>query len=67
MNRTNFTQEDPNRFTGCHPVSRLEELDSFQSEPVVNTSIPSSRFTSASFYDGLILWQQQPYFGKNMV
>ncbi len=60
MNRTNSPQENPNRFTGCHPVSRLEELDSFQNEPAVDISIHSSRFTSASFYDGIILWQQQP-------
>lgn len=60
MNRTNHTQENPNRFTGCHPVSRLEELDPFQNESAVDISISSSRFTSASFYDGIILWQQQP-------
>jgi site-specific recombinase XerD len=60
MNRTKSPEENPNRFTGCHPVSRLEGLDSFQNQPAVDISIPSSRFTSVSFYDGIILWQQQP-------
>jgi len=60
MNRTNSPQKNPNHIIGCHPTSRLEELDSFRSEPTGNRSIPSSRFTSASFYDGIIHWKQQP-------
>ncbi len=60
MNRTNSPQENPNHFVGCHPASRLEELDSFRNEPAVDSSIPSGRFTSASFYDGIIHWKQQP-------
>ena len=60
MNRTNLPSENPNHFVGCHPASRFEELDPSRNEPTVDRSIPSSRFTSASFYDGVILWKQQP-------
>jgi len=60
MNRTNPPRENPNHFVGCHPSSRLEEIDSYLSEPVENSPIPSSRFTSASFYDGVIHWEKQP-------
>ncbi len=60
MSRTNSPPENPNHFIGCHPASRLEELDPFRNEPTNDSSIPSGRFTSASFYDGVILWKQQP-------
>ena len=60
MNRTNFPPENPNLFVGCHPVSRFKELDPYWSESTLDSSIPSSRFTSASFYDGVIHWKQQP-------
>lgn len=60
MNRINLPPENPNHFVGCHPASRFEELDPSGNEPTVDSSIPSSRFTSASFYDGVILWKQQP-------
>jgi len=60
MNRTNLPPENPNRFVGCHPVSRFEELDPYWNEPSIESSIPCSRFTSASFYDGVIHWKQQP-------
>ena len=60
MNRTNLPPENPNLFVGCHPVSRFEELDPYRSEPTLDSSIPSSRFTSASFYDGVIHWKQLP-------
>ncbi len=60
MNRTNSPPENPNHSVGCHPVSRLEELDPFRNEPTVDSSTSSGRFTSASFYDGIIHWKQQP-------
>jgi site-specific recombinase XerD len=60
MNRMTPPQENPNHFAGCHPSSRLEEIDSYLTEPVENSPIPSSRFTSASFYDGIIHWKKQP-------
>ena len=60
MNRTNPPRENPNHFADCHPSSRLEEIDYYLTEPVENSPIPSSRFTSASFYDGIIHWKKQP-------
>jgi len=60
MNRTNSPPENPNHFVGCHPSSRLEEIDSYLTGPVENSPIPSNRFTSASFYDGIIHWKKQP-------
>ena len=60
MNRKNPPRENPNHFAGCHPVSRLEEINFCQVEPTADSSIPSSRFTSASYFDGVILWKQQP-------
>jgi len=60
MNQTNPPPENPNHFIGYHPASRLEELNPCRNEPTNDSSTPSGRFTSASFYDGVILWKQQP-------
>ncbi|MCJ7541249.1 MAG: tyrosine-type recombinase/integrase [Desulfobacterales bacterium] len=59
MSRTNSPHENPNYLVGCHPVSGLEEPDFLFNEVATDRSIPSSRFTSASFYDGVIHWKQQ--------
>lgn len=60
MSRTNSPHENPNYLVGCHPVSGLEGLVSGQGEASELNPIPSSRFTSVSFYDGVIHWKQQP-------
>jgi len=60
MSRTIPPHENPNYLVGCHPVSGLGELVSGQGDACELNPIPSSRFTSASFYDGVIHWQQQP-------
>ena len=60
MTRINLPHENPNHFVGCHPISRIEEYDPFPNEPTDDSPIPFSRFTSASFYDGVIHWKQQP-------
>lgn len=60
MNRKNLPRENPNHFAGCHPVSRFEEINFYPVEPTADCSILSSRFTSASFSDGVIHWKQQP-------
>lgn len=59
MNRKNFLPENPNHFVGSHPVSRLEEINFCSVEPSSDSSIPFSRFSSASFFDGVIHWRQQ--------
>jgi len=54
---------NPNYFVGCHPVSRLEGITSYLTEPTApsaDNSIPSNRFTSASFLDGVFHWKKQP-------
>jgi site-specific recombinase XerD len=60
MNRKNSPPQNPNYFVGCHPVSRLGEINFSPVEPSVDSSIPSSRFTPASFFDGVIHWKKQP-------
>ena len=60
MNRRNRPPENPNQFVGCHPASRLEEIDFDLGESPEHTPILSGRFTSASFYDGVIHWKRQP-------
>ena len=60
MTRANTPHENPNHFVGCHPDSPIEELDPFLNETPDDGSIPFSRFTSASFYDGVIHWKKQP-------
>ena len=60
MTRINTPHDNPNHFVGCHPGSPIEELDPFPNKPTDGNSIPFSRFTSASFYDGVIHWKKQP-------
>jgi integrase/recombinase XerD len=60
MSRSNSPHENPNYFVGCHPASGIEELVSGQGEASEFSPVPSNRFTSASFYDGVIHWKQQP-------
>jgi integrase/recombinase XerD len=60
MNRTNSPHENPNYLVGSHPASGLDEMIHRLGESSEPSPIPSSRFTSASFYDGVIHWKQQP-------
>jgi site-specific recombinase XerD len=64
MNRTKSPPENPNNFIRFHSTSRLKEPDFFRNEQTVNSSIPSGPFTSASFYDGITLWKQQPSLSR---
>jgi len=60
MSRTNSPHENPNYLVGNHPGSWLEGVIHHPGESFELSPIPSSRFTSASFYDGVIHWKQQP-------
>jgi integrase/recombinase XerD len=60
MARPDVVQNNPNHYLGCYPVnlSQLFNHDSAKENP--SSQIPFARFSSASFYRGTILWQQQP-------
>ena len=59
MSRTNSFLENPNHFVGCHPALPLEESYPFLDGSADDRSIPINRFTSASFYDGILHWKKQ--------
>jgi integrase len=60
MSRTKSPHENPNYLVGSHPASGFEEMMYRLGESCELSPIPSSRFTLASFYDGVIHWKQQP-------
>jgi len=60
MSRTNLPHENRNYLVGNHPVSGLEDLIHGSGESFEPSPIPANRLSSASFYDGVILWKQQP-------
>jgi site-specific recombinase XerD len=60
MNPKKSPPENPNYFVGCHPVSRLEEFNVSGDKSHAYSPVSPGRFTSASFYDGIIHWKKQP-------
>lgn len=60
MSRTRSPHENPNYRVGNPPVSGLEDVIHGSDESIELSPVPAHRFTSASFYDAVIHWKQQP-------
>jgi len=67
MMRPETSQSNPNHYLGCYPINLSELFNHDDNQDRPGSQIPFARFSSASFHNGTIIWQQQPNLRRKVL